>query len=806
MATKFLDKTGLSHFWSKIKAWCNAVFAPIVHNQASNTINAMTGYSKPSSGSAIATSDSLNSAIGKLEAKVDAYDDSNYVHKTGTESISGSKTFTSSIKISDGNINILRLNTSKGTLPSANKYVGLYFGDQTNADPTHRYGDLETAFYSSGLVSTYIRAFKNTADSTANCSISCNVDSNGNSYTSAPTPSITDSSTKIATTAFVKNVLAAQKRICIVGQSGESSTNPWYKVASSRAMVTNDDVDITFLVEHCYNNKAFGILKVHARTDNTGTIDQNNCTINWLVQRGFNLSHFVLVLPTTANPVVELWTCINLAWLYRKFTVLSEGNRSEERITDWTLHNASSTGQSASITTQGNQKVSQITGNVSYADTSYLASLLRPSAIASGSPINILEVKQSNNSDYGVVNTRVGASATENYYEMWLYNKANVASIGLGLYRANNDVLTARIHGGLTVLNKDSGHLTFRYNTVERNGSSVSCWNVAPLFIDKNGVNMGGLYHVYEKEIKRNTVQLIAYKGQDTTNTFTTLGVGYNASGNAYSWAPNLSIYGNVVYQNGDNQLRYYVVNSSIVKASTPTIPTDYYTQFAALDKNSNYLQCISLTTHPSKEVNISLNLYDPRYETNVNHSKVISFRANSSWNAFTFGPDEGGTNSINLGYSNALWKQVYAGTTAISTSDERLKTDITPISEDILAVWENINIVNFKFKDAVEEKGNKARIHSGFIAQDIDKKFIENKLDTSKYAFFCYDEWDAKEAIVDKENNIQEPAIEAGNRYSLRYEEALCIEAAYQRYKNKILENRISELEKRLAKLEGAV
>lgn len=37
------------------------------HNQASNTINAMTGYSKPSTTSAITASDTLNTAIGKLE-------------------------------------------------------------------------------------------------------------------------------------------------------------------------------------------------------------------------------------------------------------------------------------------------------------------------------------------------------------------------------------------------------------------------------------------------------------------------------------------------------------------------------------------------------------------------------------------------------------------------------------------------------------------------------------------------------------------------------------------------------------------
>lgn len=46
-------------------------FAASSHNQASNTINAMTGYSKPSSTSAIGTSDSLNAAMGKLEKGIE---------------------------------------------------------------------------------------------------------------------------------------------------------------------------------------------------------------------------------------------------------------------------------------------------------------------------------------------------------------------------------------------------------------------------------------------------------------------------------------------------------------------------------------------------------------------------------------------------------------------------------------------------------------------------------------------------------------------------------------------------------------
>ncbi len=45
----------------------STAYAAASHNQASNTINAMTGYSKPSTTSAITASDTLNTAIGKLE-------------------------------------------------------------------------------------------------------------------------------------------------------------------------------------------------------------------------------------------------------------------------------------------------------------------------------------------------------------------------------------------------------------------------------------------------------------------------------------------------------------------------------------------------------------------------------------------------------------------------------------------------------------------------------------------------------------------------------------------------------------------
>ena len=71
--------------------------APKNHNQASNTINAMTGYSKASSASAITTSDSLNTAIGKLEKALDGKGTSNLtIGTTATTAAAGNHNHNSS--------------------------------------------------------------------------------------------------------------------------------------------------------------------------------------------------------------------------------------------------------------------------------------------------------------------------------------------------------------------------------------------------------------------------------------------------------------------------------------------------------------------------------------------------------------------------------------------------------------------------------------------------------------------------------------------------------------------------------------
>lgn len=154
--------------------------------------------------------------------------------------------------------------------------------------------------------------------------------------------------------------------------------------------------------------------------------------------------------------------------------------------------------------------------------------------------------------------------------------------------------------------------------------------------------------------------------------------------------------------------------------------------------------------------------------------------------------------NVTNLGSLANRWNTVYAGTGSINTSDEREKEIRNEgIEEAVLRAWSKVEYAQFKFKDAIEKKNNDARWHFGVIAQRVKEAFESEGLDAFKYGILCYDEWECQEEITetweaeyDDNGNITKeggskiliPFKPAGNRYGIRYEEALALECAYLR------------------------
>lgn len=150
------------------------------------------------------------------------------------------------------------------------------------------------------------------------------------------------------------------------------------------------------------------------------------------------------------------------------------------------------------------------------------------------------------------------------------------------------------------------------------------------------------------------------------------------------------------------------------------------------------------------------------------------------------------------LGESSHRWGQLYTTTAPDTSSDERLKQQIDTIPDEVLDAWGDVMWKQYKFNDAVESKGaERARLHTGLIAQNVDAVFKARGLDAAQYGLFCHDSWNAQPESVDEEGNSVAPALPAGDEFSLRYEEALCMEAAYMRRMLQRLDSRLSKLEK---------
>lgn len=169
--------------------------------------------------------------------------------------------------------------------------------------------------------------------------------------------------------------------------------------------------------------------------------------------------------------------------------------------------------------------------------------------------------------------------------------------------------------------------------------------------------------------------------------------------------------------------------------------------------------------------------------------------------------------NGQDIGSASLRFSQVYAATDTINTSDAREKTSVTDPDKALMRAWGKVNFKSFQFKDAVEKKDEDARIHFGVIAQQVQEAFESEGLDASRYALFCYDKWDDEyedvevvdtEAVLDEQGNEITPAVihiekklitPAGDRYGIRYSEALALECAYQRWRLDKLEAQLNNM-----------
>ena len=260
--------------------------------------------------------------------------------------------------------------------------------------------------------------------------------------------------------------------------------------------------------------------------------------------------------------------------------------------------------------------------------------------------------------------------------------------------------------------------------------------------------------------------------------------------------------------------------NAALLLADIPTNSTSIKTRmYTNIDTGSNF-GILQVESGNNARTEISLS---------YNNFKVISggqSTFNESFCAHMYGVTCMNTkpkanNTYTLGDGTYRWKQLFANTTTINTSDRRLKKDINLLSnnDNWINFFMKLQPVSFLFKE--NESG---RTHVGFISQDVEDAMTECGLTSLDFAGFCKDHKveiveEIEEVLIpaDEENGIEEhtekisrmnkkPVFDENGEpvyiYSLRYEEfialnTMMIQKMYE--KNVELENRLKIIEEKL-------
>jgi hypothetical protein len=261
-----------------------------------------------------------------------------------------------------------------------------------------------------------------------------------------------------------------------------------------------------------------------------------------------------------------------------------------------------------------------------------------------------------------------------------------------------------------------------------------------------------------------------------------------------------------VVYEEGDCGLAIEAASLPYLKFRTgaTAVADSNATEVGALYANST----AAVLRSQSGEVQLAA------------HGGAAVYRATSSG----FLPATDGT--FALGSPNSKWANIFTSTAPITTSDARAKTNVERLGDDVLDAWGKVDFVSFRLVDAVARKGAEARTHTGIIAQSVIDAFARSGLDVRRLGLICHDSWEStpdaenverelvRPAVEAEDGSVTEPAvyseirtfipgIPAGDRYGLRYEEALCLEAAFQRRRADQLEMRLAALEAKMSATE---
>lgn len=343
------------------------------------------------------------------------------------------------------------------------------------------------------------------------------------------------------------------RRSGVVGRTGNvPSENPkhWFKIAENYVTATYRDPFICLRVFESTTGNTIGTLCAHCRINNTvGVVDTSNCYLQWQdAGAGFNLSKYALTTNETSGTgvTISLWCQLTGGYSSLKFEVVTEygtvdqlGNPewilTRRRQADGDLAELSDTDFTkivySTLTTLKNDttgKASNVTGTVAIANG------------GTGATTRLNAIKALTNESVGTPTHFL--AITTNYAKAGYTTVAQAKTV-LGITgdivsHNASEFLTSHQSLSSCVKNVVTNSQTIKSTGITRGTAPSSTQTFGIVFTDNNGASIGNVYGQYATN-KSTYVGLYAYKGTTTANDDNaSVRVGYDASGNACTYAP----------------------------------------------------------------------------------------------------------------------------------------------------------------------------------------------------------------------------------------------------------------------------
>lgn len=148
------------------------------------------------------------------------------------------------------------------------------------------------------------------------------------------------------------------------------------------------------------------------------------------------------------------------------------------------------------------------------------------------------------------------------------------------------------------------------------------------------------------------------------------------------------------------------------------------------------------------------------------------------------------------LGAASHRWAVVHSATGVIQTSDEAEKQNAASIPDDLIDAFLDVEPKVFRWRASVAEKGDAARHHLGYVAQEIAAALMRRGVDPARFGLWCED---ALTSAVETTDGTVEQRPTGTYRQALRYDQLLALIDAANRRRMTRIEDRLRALEARL-------